>query len=658
MATALGRLNAFSGLSREARDVVFQLSVVGWLIAPQAQNIPVWASFMAVAFLFWRGYLAVKGLPLPNRIVLGALTMACFGFTALQFGTIISRDSGIALTVLMLCIKSLELRAKRDAFVMFFLGFFTVTTNFLISQTLLTTVVMFVGVWGLLAVLVNIHIPTGRPSLLIAIRKAFWMLLLGSPIMLALFFSFPRVGPLWAAGFGPPKAKTGLTESMQAGTIATLALDSSIAMRLKFEGEPPPPEKIYLRGPVLSDFDGVTWTKSNQSRRFYMTPAALDSVGDLIRYEVILEPSGQDWIFGLDLVTSTPNIPGADVGINRDHQMVSSRMVSKPLRYSVTSAFEYRLDVNGDSTQGATYLPARGNIKTRELGERIRAANPGADALGLSKAVFKHLATGGYSYSLSPGTFGDNPADEFWFIRKQGFCEHISSSYVILMRSMGVPARVVTGYQGGDKNPIDGYVVVRQSNAHAWAEIWDEKFGWVRQDPTFAVSPARISSQLVLQPSTGPIANAFGINQVPRFWLSARSAVEAFSNGYNQWVLNYSSDKQASLLDAFKLKAGDVEKYSYWLVGLLVGGSAIPMCMYLLARSRRDPWLLLMSNTVAALKRAGHTLPEPATPRAIAERFPVGSPAHEWFIKMDRARYGHVNGLELRDLRATMPKFN
>lgn len=648
----------FKNLPREVRDTVFLLSVIGWLIAPQAQNIPVWSSGAAMFFLFWRGYLAVRGHALPNKVVLGALMFGAFGFTWLQFGTIISRDAGVTMTVLMISIKCLELRAKRDAFVIFFLGFFTVITNFLLSQSLLTTVVMTIGVWGLLATLVNIHIPTGRPSLVVSLKKSLWMLLVGSPIMLALFFIFPRVGPLWSAGLGPPKAKTGLTESMKAGTIANLALDSSVALRLKFEGDPPPPEQIYLRGPVLSQFDGVTWTRSPQSRLFYQTPSTLKVKGPLTKYEAIIEPSGQPWVFGLDAVVRPPTILGNDVGINRDYQMLATRAFTQPVRYELESALNYAMDEEGDTVQGATQLPAGRNPKTRELGQRILSENPRASASALSRVVFRRLSTGGYSYSLNPGTFGDEPADEFWFTRKEGFCEHIASSYVILMRSMGVPARVVTGYQGGDKNPIDGYIVVRQSNAHAWAEIWEDGKGWIRQDPTFAVSPSRISAQTILQPSTGLIARTFGIERMPAFVLAARSAMEAITNGYNVWVLNYSTDKQSDLFSAFKMEAIDIDEFADWLLAFLVCLALFPTAVYAYNVRRRDPWSYLFESSLRRVRQAGHALPDTVhcTPRQVASAFAPGSPAREWFLKMDAYRYG-LPGLTIQELAKLRPNF-
>ena len=194
---------------------------------------------------------------------------------------------------MLLALKTLELRARRDAFVIFFLGFFAMLTNFFSSQSLLTAVAMLVALLGLLTALVNAHMPVGRPPLAQAARTAGWMALLGAQIMLALFMLFPRMAPLWGTPNDEMTGRSGLSNTMRVGSIASLALDDGIAARVKFDGGVAPPQRqLYFRGPVLSDFDGREWTAPPPWERGFLS-ADLRVQGEPVGYEVTLEPNNR-----------------------------------------------------------------------------------------------------------------------------------------------------------------------------------------------------------------------------------------------------------------------------------------------------------------------------------------------------------------------------
>ena len=581
------RLAQWSNLPRDARDTLFLLGVIGCVLLPLFAHLPVWASLLCSALLVWRGALAVLARPLPSRWLLFALLVLIVAATLGSFKTILGRDAGVTLIALLLVLKTLEARARRDAMVIFFLGFFTMLSNFFFSQSLPTAFFMLLALVGLLTALVNAHMPVGRPPLSLALRSALRMALLGTPVMVALFMFFPRMAPLWGLPSDSFSGRSGLSGSMRVGNIAELALDDTIALRVRFEGGPkalPPQTAMYFRGPVLSEFDGHEW-QASPMRDTELTPAHLQVQGEGVRYEAILEPNQRPWLVLLDASPEGPQAPNLRAFMARDLEWLSMRPVNELLRYTATSypAFTHGPTEPDRSLRSQTFLPAGNNPRTQALAQSMLAdpavASGGTPAL--VNAVLTHLKTQGYEYTLEPGVYGEQAADEFWFDRKAGFCEHIASSFVILMRAAKVPARVVTGYQGGERNPVDGYWTVRQSDAHAWAEVWMQGRGWVRVDPTGAVSPGRIGAFQRLQPRRGAIGSAVNNIISPGMAQQLRAVWEAANNRWNQWVLNYTQSRQLDLLKSMGFSAPDWQDLVNLLAGLVVaaavGGGSTPM---------------------------------------------------------------------------------
>jgi protein-glutamine gamma-glutamyltransferase len=657
----LSRLDA---LPRDGRDTLFLLLVIGWVILPQVGNLPLWCSALAAAVLVWRGWLAVASRPLPGRWWLLGLLAAALAATFATHRTLLGRDAGVTLIVLLLALKTLELRARRDAFVIFFLGFFTMLTNFFFSQSLPIAAAMLVGLLGLMTALINAHMPVGKPPLAQAARTAGWMALLGAPIMATLFVLFPRLAPLWGVPGDAMSGRSGLAANMQVGNIAKLALDESIAMRVKFEGRIPPQSDLYFRGPVLTSFDGREW-RALQSRlgRIPATSSIrpeLEMLGEPVRYEVTLEPNNRPWILVLDAAAKTPDLPGFEVIRSSELQWVANRPVTDLVRYRAESHPMFRHGWRGSAVAlppQYTELPPGFNPRTLALANELRRdpalASGGPPAL--VQAALTRLRSGNYQYTLDPGVFGPDSADEFWFDRKEGFCEHIASAFVVLMRGMQIPARIVTGYQGGERNAVDGYWIVRQSDAHAWAEVWLAGRGWVRVDPTSAVAPGRTGAFQRLQAPRGAIAAAFA-TVTPDFAASLRSAWEAVNNSWNQWVLNYTQSKQLDLLRDLGFRSPSWEDLSYVLLALLVivalGGAAWTVW----ERREHDPWLRLLVRTRRRLHRDGIELPATAPPRQIAilvtARFGNRAQAlSDWLLRLETQRYARTSDASLAALQ-------
>ena len=649
-----GLRQKLGALPRDSRDTLLLLAVVGWILLPQVNALPVWASVLAYGVLLWRGWLAWHARPLPGRWwLLAALAVAVAG-TLFTHKTILGRDAGLTLVTMLLALKTLELRARRDAFVVFFLGFFAMLGNFFFSQSLLTAGAMVIGLLGLLTALVNAHMPVGKPPLSESARMAGKMVLLGAPIMAALFVLFPRMGPLWGAPNDTSTGRSGLSPTMQIGNIAKLALDDSIALRVRFDlpgGGAPPSWQLYFRGPVLGSFDGREWRSLSappDGMQRVQPPADLVVSGPGIRYEVTMEPNQYPWVLAMDAAQEAPDLPGRRVRMAPDLQWFTNRPISELVRYQATSYADFRHGPLQMTPQLRVFteLPAGYNPRTLQLAADMRRdpALAQADTATLVDAAMEKLRTGGFSYTLEPGVYGQHAADEFWFDRKEGFCEHIASSFVVLMRALDIPSRIVTGYQGGDLNSVDGFWTLRQSDAHAWAEVWQAGKGWVRVDPTAAVAPGRIGVAGRLQAPRGVVGNAFATMVSPTVLASIRAGWEALNNGWNQWVLNYAQTSQINLLKKIGFTAPSWEDLLRVLAGLVAGVALVAVVWARWERSRRDPWLQLLDQARQRLQAAGLPLGPAVPARSMAQQArqhfgDAAAPASHWLLQLEMLRY-------------------
>jgi transglutaminase-like putative cysteine protease len=643
-------------LPRDTRDTLFQLLVIAWTITPHLLHLPPWCGVMSVALLAWRARLALTAAPLPSRWLISALLIAASALTFWGQNTLLGKEAGITLLVVLMSLKTLELRARRDALVVFFLGFFLVLTHFLYSQSLLTGLWLLLAVWGLLTAQVLAHMPVGRPTLRRAAGLSARAAGLGLPVMLVLFVLFPRIGPLW----GLPQdaqGRTGLSGTMRLGGVASLAEDEAIALRVRFLGPPPAPEQLYFRGPVLSSFDGRDWTRLVPT--FPVAERArleLKTSGAPVRYEVTVEPSQLPILPLLEMTpdnaASAPSIAGWLLTLRPDGQWQTDRPIAERQRLVVSSWMQHQHGplqaVPG--LRDLVDLPPNSNPRTLQWAADLRRqpllAN--ADARQLSAAVLQHIRNAGFTYTMEPGPYSGNSIDEFWLDRKLGFCEHFASAYVVIMRAMDVPARVVTGYQGADPDPQDGYWIVRQRNAHAWAEIWQAGIGWMRVDPTAAVAPDRVQRGRSLRAPPGLVAGA--INSInPAVAEQLRRAWETANNRWNQWVLNYSRGQQFDLLRELGFNTPSWQDLTSTLILLLCAAALAGAAWAWWDRRRQDPWQRLQQRVAQQLLQLGvHVQPHhPPRERAAQVRQqwgPAGEPLAQQLDELDRQRYGATAG--------------
>ena len=659
MLTLLRRL---STLPRDTRDTLFLLAVIGWIVLPHLARLPWWCSLLVGTVLAWRGILAWRGLPLPGRAWLFALLLLALAGTWASHRTLLGRDAGVTLIVALLALKTLELRARRDAFVVFFLGFFTMLTNFFFSQSLAVAAAMLLGLLGLMTALVNAHLPVGRPPLLQSARMAGWMALLGAPVMAVLFLLFPRFAPLWGIPGDALSGRSGLSAQMEVGNLARLALDDSIALRVRFEGVVPPQSALYFRGPVLSSFDGREWRplQPRLATRFpplRLVDPQLRTAGEPVRYEITLEPHNRPWLLALDAAPQPPQVPGVGTAMTSELQWLASQPVVDLLRYRAVSYPSFR---HGPQRRQLvlpeyTQLPDGFNPRTLELARQLLRENRRAGAPALVQAALQRLRTGGYRYTLEPGVYGEHTADEFWFDRREGFCEHIASAFVVLMRAMNIPARIVTGYQGGEQNSLDGYWVVRQSDAHAWTEVFLDGRGWVRVDPTSAVAPGRTGNLQRLIAPRSVLAEAME-SVTPDLAALVRASWEAMNNRWNQWILNYTQSRQLDLLRRLGFEAASWEDLSRLLLAMVVALALAGAAWAWWERLQHDPWLRLLGVARQRLRERGVETGNTAPPRAIAQmvttRFGAdGAALSQWLLRLEAQRYARQSGTSLAALR-------
>lgn len=601
--------------------------------APHAEYMPPWVSVLGALLLAWRGYLSYSGSALPARWLLLGITVATVAGIQITFHTLFGREAGVALLISLSALKLLELRSMRDATLLIYLSSFIIITNFFNSQSIPTALYMLLTLLLILSTWLQMY--SGTLALKTRLRIAATLLLHAIPLTLLLFVLFPRVpGPLW----GMPQdtySSSGLSDSMSPGTLSKLSLSQAVAFRVNFDTPAPPREQMYWRGPVLWDYDGVTWRAGMRVRNKL---PQLDNIERPVDYTVTLEPHNKAWLFALDMPTSL-SIPYV---MTDDFQVLSRAPVTSRIRYKAHSQLAYRANVDEMPFQlkRALILPRELNPRARKLAAEWRASLPNDDEI--IRAAITHFNREGFAYTLEPPPLGVNAVDDFLFETRQGFCEHYASSFVFLMRAAGIPARVVTGYQGGEPNMLGGYTIVRQSDAHAWAEVWLQQRGWVRIDPTAAISPERIQGGLAAAMPDNTALPFLARMQVP-WLLKMRFNLDRLNHQWNQWVLGYDSERQFDVLTRLGMEDVTWQKMAINLligVALLLGLIAL-LLLRKLHKRQTDATQALYLKFCRKMSRGGIARAAHEGPQDFAIRAAKGYPQQAAVIN-------RITGLYLR----------
>ena len=551
---ALPSVGSMHADTMDARTLYAMAALILLVQLPHLFTLPVWVSAMGCALVAAR-LLLLKN---PRHKVL-ANAISPLGVTLLatasamlirwDYGYFIGRDPCVAFLFILVAAKFAEVRRANDATLLLCLCAFLLLTQYFYAQTILSAVLTLPAVFALAYSLSTLRDADNPERASTQLKMIGTLLVQGLPLAAILFVVFPRLpGPLWSLP-EDAMATTGLSDSMSPGSIGQLSLSDAVAFRVEFDGDIPAPNTLYWRGPVLTEFDGRNWGVS--PLKFEANPGYTGPQSNVLDYTVTLQAHRQRYLFALDSATTVPSSYSAAQAGNAayprilgkmydDGQILATDAVSQTLRYRQSSVLSATIPSIGKPRNETLYLPGQ-NARTIEFAHKLRSS-VGNDSTFV-QAVLNHFNNQPFSYTLQPQILGHAPVDEFLFDTREGFCEHYASAFVVMMRAAGIPARVVTGYQGGEMN--EDYMIVRQSDAHAWAEAYIDGL-WRRYDPTSAVAPSRVDGGLAAAlPSESSVPRM--ARQAPSFLRDMQLRWDAINHHWQRLIIDFDNDSQASL---------------------------------------------------------------------------------------------------------------
>jgi transglutaminase-like putative cysteine protease len=584
------------------------------VIAPHAPRLPVWVLGAFAVSVLWRLMVFQGRWSFPDRLAKAALMLACFVGIYVSYDSYLGLEPTVALLISGFSLKLIEAVSKRDVYIIIFLAYFVCLTEFLFSQDFLITVYMFASVLLTTSALIALHQHQYYQFNYRALKKSGLIFAQAIPLMLVLFIIFPRFTPLWSVPLPSHQAKTGMSAEMSPGDISQLSQSSDLAFRAVFEGDIPANNLLYWRGVVLSLFDGRRWSQNSR----YLAPLnqgdenlLKNSTSKKITYSIIQEPTYRPWLFGLSMVDSRDQ----SISITSDYRLLRKGEVYERIKYDVVSDINAKLElvISASRFRTETLLPQRGNEQSKALAKKMLQES--SDSKDYINTVLKYFREESFVYTLKPPLLGENSIDDFLFDSRRGFCEHYASSFVFLMRAANIPARVVTGYQGGEINPITKTVLVHQFDAHAWAEVWLEGEGWIRVDPTAAVSPDRIErgmDEALFSEGSFLAGSPLSTARYRRIaWLNKiRMQLDAYNYYWVTTVLKYRGETQSNFL---KRLLGEVDPWRIGGLLLSVGVFVGFIVAYSLFKERWkkrvDPAVSAYLKMCAQLEKQGHHRP-------------------------------------------------
>jgi len=572
-----------------------------------AFHLPLLVSAIGPALVLLRFALDWRGIRAPSLLL---ILIAVLGAALIrsQLGYLIGRDPGVAFLTIAAGLKLLELRSRRDASFLLCLTAFMLPTAFYYGHGIPATLAIIATGFVIVASFAATRDPASPLAPKHALRLAGTLIVQGLPIALALFVLFPRLsGPLWTLS-SERVGRTGLSDRMDPGMVTKLSLSDDIAFRVDFEGPPPQARDLYWRGPVLTLFDGRGWMASHSPG----DGIVLASADKAIAYRVSLEPHDRFWLFALDLPASVP----VQARLTREQQLLALQPVAQAQQYRQLSVLADHFPATSiDELRIALLLPATGNSRSREWARELRqqSTSPG----DLVNRVLSKFRREPFHYTLEPPEYGIDGIDDFLFEQRRGFCEHYAGAFAFLMRSAGIPARVVTGYQGGEISPVGGYMIVRQADAHAWVEVWIDN-AWRRVDPTAAVAPDRIERGLGAAIPAGerlPLLARLDESLLK----TLRLHWDAVNYRWQRWVVEFNRERQQVLWQNLGLPKPEPWQIAA-VISLIVAAWLALLAIWLLRRRQRDPAQRAWERFCARLGRAGLPRAEHEAPLGYAER--------------------------------------
>lgn len=521
------------------RKIASLLFTQALVVIPVLLELPIWISGVWMAIAFWRWQVLRDKWQAPGKRLTIFVTLMTALALYIQFAGKVGVDAAIALLTCTFVLKTLELRNLRDGQLLIFLGFIEIAVQLMLSQGMgsglyaLGCCALLIGSWRTLYL--NRPKPVSQ-----SLKRALGLFVQAMPVMLIMFVLLPRIGPLWSLPNNKVE-QTGFSDSLSLGGLSSLVQNHEAAFRVSFDGEKPEQNQLYWRGLLLNQFDGEKWTYKRESNSFSNPPAD----NSTLDYEIIQEPHGYRWLFSLGHVRQANSQTGS-VRITKDGLIRNNEILVQRLQYKVSSWYKNAsvAELSENDRQLNLQLPDGFNPETKKMVDEWLAQ--GFTSHQIIEAMYRKISRE-FSYTLQPPALGRNSIDEFLFTTRQGFCEHYASSFVFVMRSAGIPSRLVVGYQGGEWNEIEDYLLVSQADAHAWAEVWLDN-RWQRFDPTSAVAPNRIQTgidQALTQQDQDLLSRRW--QQTPWLW-AIQKRWDAASYAWQKFVLNYDNQDREGLL--------------------------------------------------------------------------------------------------------------
>jgi protein-glutamine gamma-glutamyltransferase len=611
-------------------------AIIGALVL-HIDHVPLWATAALVACAVWRFAASKRPLRLPGTLSRAFLTLLLIAAVAFQFRTLNGLSAGTALLISMAAVKLLETHRRRDLYIVVGVSLSLLVAACLDRQGMLRAPLYALHVWVCCAAFAIIGNEGGTLRSREAVSLAARSIAISVPLALLLFLLFPRMaGGFWSL---PPsdRAQSGLSDSMSPGSISELTENDDPAFRVHFLGKAPPREDFYWRGPVLHAFDGYTW-RNVPFRGSIRLPMRF--LGEPYHYRIALEPHSSNWWFALDTVAQSPH---RRVRLTYDNQLISAEPVTRLVEYEATSYTRTQTNVPIPTLAERydTELPPNRNRRSLQLAREMRAT-AGSDAAYVA-AVLEMFRDGGFEYTLTPPRLDFDSVDDFLFNTRRGFCGHYASAFVVMMRAAGIPSRVVTGYQGAEWNPVGEYFTVRQSDAHAWTEVWIEGRGWTRMDPTAVVAPERLRRGVFELLPDSLSAPARIMRETP--WMNRTAQTwDAINEWWNSRVLKYDLSSQLNLLQGLGFEAPEW-KHLGWLLAAGLAGWLLIVGWHVARTGRRvrpDRLARAYLRLCGKLARAGVQREPHQGPLAFAETVKARRPDLAAAVRALLSRYAEL----------------
>lgn len=550
-------------------------------LAPHVPYLPFWITGASIFCGIWRYSIERRRRPLPSPWLRASLALACFSGVLVVYSSISGVGPGSALLAIMASMKLLETRQRRDQFVLLFISIFLVMSALLREQYLWSLPYLVMSLLLIMTAWLRTS-ATAEETNGASIRSGGRLVLYAAPIAIAMWIFFPRIAtPFWAVPIDTSSGVTGLADSMSPGDISSLSQSDAVAFRVTFSGSVPAPRDRYWRGIVLTQFNGRSWSANEPL--FGDNRGDLQYFGDPVRYRITLEPTRQQWVFALDMPYGW-DLPRTQLVQNQ--QLARIRPIDQRVAYNAISYTKYRAGTSLRVPFRDWYrrLPEGSNPRTAALARQLHHT-AGSD-MDYIQAVLRKFHDEPYFYTLEPPALGSQPVDRFLFDTRRGFCEHYASAFAVLMRAAGIPARIVLGYQGGETNPLGEYMIVRQSDAHAWTEVWLDDTGWYRIDPTAAIAPERVEagSRGADYDATGSV---WGLSATSALWHRLGLTIDAINAKWNDWILGYGPENQNRFMLWLGMDDPDWQKLMLSLIAAVLG--LVALMSFLLTLRYRPP---------------------------------------------------------------------